>query len=289
MKIILFLICLFTTYILQASTLTKETRRILIYDDSILGCIRRGTSRVAIQQTLSSISQILSKTKYTVETITPQEILSPDSLENTDLFILPGGRDIPYTKVLNGTGNKIIKEYIQAGGSYLGLCAGAYYAGSQVQFNTKNPLYSVNQARELKLYPGIVKGPALGTYNPTTSIGVQAAEIIWQLSASDSTDILRRKTIKLYYNGGGYFVDADKKDLVEVLARYKDNGEAAIIKTQVGKGTSILSGLHFEYNPSNIKTLDKKINMTKKQLFEYEYARQHLFKIILQKLNLDVI
>lgn len=56
------------------------------------------------------------------------------------LFVMPGGRDLPFVKDFFGTmGNGIagrrVKTWMEAsGGRYLGICAGAYFASKQVTF-----------------------------------------------------------------------------------------------------------------------------------------------------------
>ena len=52
-----------------------------------------------------------------------------------DGFIMPGGADLPYCSKLNGPGNKQIQEFVRAGGSYVGFCAGAYYGSAYVEFD----------------------------------------------------------------------------------------------------------------------------------------------------------
>lgn len=89
-------------------------------------------------------------------------------------LVMPGGADLPYCRRLNGRGNEIIRGmknhlqhsesihacgaatqkaemslvmqwhksmrvlsgsgYVEGGGAYIGLCAGAYYASSYVEF-----------------------------------------------------------------------------------------------------------------------------------------------------------
>ena len=58
--------------------------------------------------------------------------LSKESLLNSDWdaasthFILPGGRDRPYHAAFRGAGNRKIRAFVEKGGTYIGLCAGAY-------------------------------------------------------------------------------------------------------------------------------------------------------------------
>lgn len=53
----------------------------------------------------------------------------------------------------------VFTGYVQSGGSYLGLCAGAYYASSQVEFEPGSTLEVVGD-RELDFFPGTARGAA---------------------------------------------------------------------------------------------------------------------------------
>lgn len=50
-------------------------------------------------------------------------------------------------------------EYVEGGGSYLGLCAGAYYGCSSVEFEPGSSM-EVSGDRELAFFPGAAIGAA---------------------------------------------------------------------------------------------------------------------------------
>ena len=50
-------------------------------------------------------------------------------------------------------------DYVKSGGSYLGLCAGAYYGCARVVFEPGTPLEVVG-GRELQFFPGTARGAA---------------------------------------------------------------------------------------------------------------------------------
>lgn len=236
----------------------EQIVRIFVYDDSFLGPTKRGTSAESIKHTLSFFSSVFPNTS----TITPSE-LKNGKLQKGDLFILPGGRDRPYHLELQGNGNKILNDFVNKGGFILGICAGAYYFGSEVRFNPKNPLFSVNEKRFLSFYPGAVIGPLFGdkNYDPFTSSGVHAASILFKGESTSQ---------KVFYNGGGYFEALTPlPPHIEVVAFYEENKEAAIVRIQQEKGLVILSSVHFEYNPENILSPDKKLQNVKKELTPY--------------------
>ncbi|MBX7067464.1 MAG: hypothetical protein K1X28_09555 [Parachlamydiales bacterium] len=162
-------------------------------------------------------------------------------LQNLSLFIMPGGRDRPYHAALKGRPNTLIRQFVEQGGVYLGICAGAYYGCSFVEFDQGFPL-EVCEERELGFFPGKAVGPAYGkgTFAYESEKGARIAKI--------GTD---KGVFYTYFNGGCTFVG----DLthVRILARYLDlPGEPpAIIECPLKKGKAILSGVHIEQQLSH--------------------------------------
>lgn len=60
-------------------------------------------------------------------------------------------------------------EFVTQGGSYLGLCAGAYYACARVEFEPGTPLEVVGD-RELAFFPGIAQGAAFPGQSATCGV-----------------------------------------------------------------------------------------------------------------------
>ncbi|PNH07957.1 Biotin--protein ligase [Tetrabaena socialis] len=87
------------------------------------------------------------------------ELLEGSWRSTTLLLVMPGGADLPYCKLLNGRGNRLLRDFVEAGGSYLGLCAGAYYGCSRVEFEPGSALQVVGD-RELGFFPGVARGAA---------------------------------------------------------------------------------------------------------------------------------
>ena len=209
---------------------------------------------------------------HNVRTITAEEVITSDWDKEATLFIMPGGRDVPYTEKLNGAGNARIWKYVNEGGHYLGFCAGAYYGSGYVNFDLGTPL-EVQGPRELAFFPGTATGPAYGpgTYCYKNRFGARASLI----ELSDETKM------RAYLNGGCYFENADKYPNVTILAHYADieNNPPAIIRCQVGKGTAILSGVHFDISAKDIllegNAISRKIAA---ELEPYKKMREKLFR-----------
>jgi glutamine amidotransferase-like uncharacterized protein len=203
-----------------------------------------GAGKQSLAHVRYTIDSLLGK-KYNVTEIQPEEVTTIDWERNAACFVMPGGADIPYQTRLHPRGNERIKKYVENGGSYLGLCAGGYYGGRKVEFDIGGPL-EVNQDRDLQFFPGVVRGPVLAPYDYKTDSGARAAHIQWG----------KLDNLRLYFNGGGSFVDADRVPGVSVLASYNMVGGTqipAVIETTTGLGRTVLSGVHFEYDPELMK------------------------------------
>ncbi|CAH2560243.1 BPL-N domain-containing protein [Cardinium endosymbiont of Oedothorax gibbosus] len=232
-----------------------------------------GVSKESAQHCLYSLKFYIPKS-YSVEYVSALEIIEGNGLEGTRLFILPGGRDLCYIESLAGKGNKRIQDYVSGGGNFLGICAGGYYSGTYVVFAEATPIEVVGP-RALGLFQGVVKGPVLAPYYYGSHKGASAARVLITYSTDE-------KDCYVYYNGGGYFVDAENITDTVVIAGYT-NGKAAIIKCSYGLGSVVLSGVHLEYDPCMMQ--HQALKHIRNTLKQYNEQRVKLFKHILALLS----
>ena len=151
------------------------------------------------------------------------------------LFVMPGGADLYYCEKLNGAGNARIRAYVEQGGSYLGVCAGAYYGCAALDW-AANSVAPINGARELGFYDGVASGPLPDLMEDGT------IEKSWRgVAALAYDDGAARIETAALYEGGPVFTGGS----ATILARYAD-GRAAIVECRTGKGKAILSGPHIE-------------------------------------------
>ncbi len=182
------------------------------------------------------------KGSYEAHYIDAEEIKTGLWRTSAACFIVPGGADRFYSNKLNGMGNREIKSFVHDGGLYIGICAGSYYAGKEICFDLNGPLEIVAE-RELAFFPGKVIGPLLSRYEYNSTSGARIAKI--KLTSVEQ----ELQPINVYYNGGGYFANAEKFNQVNIIATYQNKGfenMAAIIECSVGKGKAILSAVHPE-------------------------------------------
>lgn len=173
-----------------------------------------GTSATSVKQTTRAILFICN---CPVDTITADELIAGAWMQRTRLLVMPGGRDLLYCNSLNGLGNELIKEFVELGGSYLGICAGAYFASAECVFDRGGPLQVIGP-RELAFFPDAAVGPVLSHYSYQTFAHVRAARVLWYLNAD--ADSCTSKEAMLYFHGGCTFHNAHMHSEVEVLATY---------------------------------------------------------------------
>jgi biotin--protein ligase len=194
-----------------------------------------GTSPLAVRHTAASLRQLLPQ--HRLLSIGPQRLAKAEWATRAAVLVLPGGRASAYNQALAGPANAQIKEYVQSGGSYLGLCAGGYYAAQRVEFAVGEPGIEVVGSRPLGFFPGVCHGPLLPNFSYVTQWGTAAVRLQPQGAA-------------VYYHGGGAFLEAQRYDTVEVMARYSlPPYGAAIVACQVGLGVAVLTGVHPEFMP----------------------------------------
>jgi glutamine amidotransferase-like uncharacterized protein len=180
---------------------------------------------------------------FIIRYIGPRERLrfSAQALRGAALFVLPGGgnnvqqawrdlRDDP------GFSPALVRDYVRAGGRYLGICMGGYLAGS------------TGANGGLRLLPGdsagYVGSPGAGV--PTTADTL--VRMIWLGG--------RRPRLRtMYFQDGPYFQLSDPRTdpqarAAVVLARYRSAGHPiAIMIVPYGRGRVAVSGPHPEATP----------------------------------------
>ncbi|SPO28057.1 related to BPL1 - biotin holocarboxylase synthetase [Ustilago trichophora] len=239
-----------------------------------------GVSTSALHHTLKTLRTLL--TTYDVKTVDAKTLALDPWQKGTALVVIPGGRDLPYVSELsrpyirNTDGNSSsssghqrnaaheVRNYVESGGSFLGICAGAYYASGHCSFE-KGTNMEVDGSRPfLHFFPGTCQGTVYPGFVYESDKGARIIDI----ERSTENDRWR-----CHYNGGGAFMSADTfaGQGVEVLARYAQTqpdelrldidlngeggtqkrpdyaGQAAVVLSTVGLGKALLFGTHPEF------------------------------------------
>ena len=235
----------------------------------------------------NSLNDVLLKLRvigqYNVLTVTSVELYQTNWLDTTKLLVLPGGRDLPYVKELTGVALENIKKFIRDGGSYLGLCAGAYFSCSYVCFE-KGTALEVSGGRELSLFEGTGKGCVYPGFKYSSTSG---SKVIPLNCCGDLATTLG-STCFCYYNGGCEFIHDNSFDEYETLATYADYPEKkAIISLQLQQGKVVLAGVHPEMNARYLNTCEYSQSRWEEML-EHVAEQEKLFQWIIHHLLISV-
>lgn len=230
---------------------------ILVYSDGGVGA-----SINCVTMTTASLRDAASRANlpYVVRTTTSKELVGSKWRESCRLLVMPGGRDLPYCEELDGQGNGQISSFVQEGGSYLGICAGAYYGSAYVEFAQGDPDMEVVGPRELAFLPVTAKGPVFPGYSYETNEGAHSAGVAVTKAGGQILG-LSEEPLSLFYNGGCNFAPrgSGKCSQYQVMLTYTGQSEPrppntpsnasstpGVIGGRVGEGKVMLSGLHFE-------------------------------------------
>ena len=161
--------------------------------------------------------------------------IARQQLANIEAYIVPGGYSTFQNTATGDGGLVAIREFVESGGRYLGICAGAYMASRDVFWEKEHFPYP------LSLFDGTAEGALDDVAAWPNESGVSLT----------LTDAGKRRGLKadaegeFYYKGGPRFHGGTNST---VLARYQD-GSAAIITRPYGNGEVVLNGIHYERFP----------------------------------------
>ncbi|KAJ8299698.1 hypothetical protein KUTeg_023758 [Tegillarca granosa] len=170
-------------------------------------------------------------------------------------------------------GTKQIHDYVIEGGSYLGLCAGAYFASDYIEFDKNGPL-EVCGERYLKFYPGLCVGPVYGPFNYITEMGARPAKFTFDdqdhsnmnESEIEGTSIQKCSEFKCYFNGGGLFLPYNKgKPVVEKV--YEERN----METKINIENKMKANLKLEENIV-IDRKEDEVSLKEKENIENPYV-----------------
>ncbi len=203
--------------------------------------------------------------------------------EGIKILVMPGGADLFYCERLNGAGNAAIKKYVERGGTYFGICAGAYYGCAALDWKNGE----IAGPRELAFFDGCAYGPVHQHYREIPHDGPDYASIPLLCPWISATPF------PVCYAGGPCFSEPGAGSNAKVLARYDIDGQpAAIIRLNYGAGSVILSGPHIECGPVHMRKAAYQLNGTHAQriklaqiLENSEECRLKLWNLLLRDIH----
>jgi glutamine amidotransferase-like uncharacterized protein len=188
--------------------------------------------RGAHAESREAIQAFLSHAGIDWQPILPHEMerLSPDKF---DVLYVPGGWAIDNIREIAPLGKRAIRQFVQAGKSYIGVCAGAYFAADIIRWQGRLVEY------DLDLFNGLAEGPidAIQTWR-----GWRLTEL--ELVAQHPVNKGQTRQTGLYWGGPAFYPDSRQQ--CQVLGCYAATGEQAAIAFEYGRGRVLLMGCHLE-------------------------------------------
>ena len=218
--------------------------RVAIYDDG--GGSRRGTDNV--QKCLgadpipASPAAAAAASQFKCKSVTADDLRN-GALDNVDVLVQPGGSGSKQALALGEDGRAAIKKFVENGGGYVGICAGAYLATSDYEWSLHILNAKVVDRKHWARGSGFVK-------LRVTDLGKKMLGISDDLISAD-------------YNQGPLLAPATQDDLpkYQALALFETEiaekgapsgvmpGTTAIAMTTFGKGRVIVLSPHLERSP----------------------------------------
>ena len=161
--------------------------------------------------------------------------INAQQLAGVEAYVMPGGYSTFQRHALGQVGTTVLRQFVDQGGRYLGVCAGGYVAAKDVHWEEKHYPYPLE----------LFDGTAEGALDSIAAWPRDAAVVLKLTKAGKSRGLSKAAEGSFYYKGGPHFHGGTN---VTVLATYP-NGTAAIISRPFGKGEVVLNGIHFERPP----------------------------------------
>jgi glutamine amidotransferase-like uncharacterized protein len=164
------------------------------------------------------------------------DFINRSGLGGFTMLVVPGGDMYQYSQDLSSTGKASIRNFIRSGGSYMGICGGAYFAAEKVIWRGQ-----LLPMQALGLFPGTAEGP-INEIVPYPDYGMAELEI------DDRNHPITQGRPNplwiLYYWGPA--LSPDSKGGVAILARSKVGDKPMMVALNYGVGRVFLIATHAE-------------------------------------------
>lgn len=169
-------------------------------------------------------------------------LLYPDGQPRYRLLFVNGGSSTKHGQSLDSKGLENMRTFVEQGGSYLGMCAGAFFAANGYDGNADYPYY-------LSIWPGMMQHTGLNRTQSGMFIEQDSPLLrYYDFGGDHYVDSVR-------HNGGGYPVRLPMG--TEVLARYDFSKKSSVhkkpsiwaFKKSPQSGRVVMEGSHPEEVP----------------------------------------
>jgi len=173
---------------------------------------------------------------YTV-ILVEADCINNEGLDNFSILCIPGGDMYQYSQDISSEGKENIRNFIREGGSYIGVCGGAYFTGERVIWQGDQiPM------TPLAIFPGTTQGPIneIAPYPHCTMCEVNIVDHTHSITQSE------QNCVWIAYCYGPTFLPNEDAD-IEILGEYEIVNQPAIVAFEYGLGRVFIIGTHPEF------------------------------------------
>lgn len=171
---------------------------------------------------------------FTVENLSANQI--DNGLADFRILCVPGGNMYDYAQDISSEGKENIRNFVRDGGSYIGICGGAYFASEEVYWRgSRLPM------TPLRLFSGKATGPIneIMAYPDYTMCKMNLMNVDHPIAQYG-----RNFESVLYYWGPALIPNPEAN--VTVLGNYDIGNQTAMLAFEYGCGKVFLIGTHPE-------------------------------------------
>ncbi len=175
--------------------------------------------------------------------IVSAEDIRNGALKGAALAVQPGGSCNSQYMNLKEAGQNAIRDYVRGGGSYYGICAGAFLATESVPTRGRLGLVPWRDDQE-KVYRGWCKINVDFTEEGRAALGFKEKErmiLYWGGPVMEPGDPLPDTDVKVFGTYAGRMINTCQPKDIKPM-----NGKAAFLGGRVGKGKVFVSAIHPE-------------------------------------------
>ena len=192
------------------------------------------------EHSITAFEKFLDWKNLTYEEISAWDINHNDLRPYYRGIFIPGGWAYNYKKSISSTGDQNIRDFINAGGAYIGMSAGAYYACDNVRWEGEDYPYFLN----------LFHGDCIG---PIDEIAPWPEYVMTTMSINQAheANVYEPATEDVLYYGEPYFIPYTGQEMQtfaswNVPANPSADGQPGIIGFNYGFGRVLLVGPHPE-------------------------------------------
>jgi glutamine amidotransferase-like uncharacterized protein len=219
--------CLFAflSFILITNCVNEKRADIALYSD-------QGTNKDCTRAT----QEMFEWLGYTVELI-KADYINKVGLDSFRMLCVPGGDMYQYSLDISLEGKENVRDFIRGGGSYIGICGGAYFTGEKVFWQG----YRLPMT-PLAIFPGTTQGPI-------NDIAPYPHCVMCEVNIVDSTHPIMQSELDsmwIIYCYGPMLLPKANAD-VDILGKYEIVNQPAIIAFEYENGRVFVIGTHPEF------------------------------------------